>query len=256
MTEKSTNPFSLEGQLGLITGGGTGIGFGIAQAYVAQGARVVITGRREELLVEAVAQLGPMADYRVHDVTQYDTTESLIESIEAQYGSLTSLVNNAGNQIRRAAEDFMEEEMQQVLDVHLVGAFSMSRHAARRMMERGYGNILYIASMASLFGIPYVSAYAAAKTAHLGLVRTLATEWSGRGVRINAIAPGWIVTEMSRTAFEKNPERKAKVLGRTPMQQLGEPEDIGWTAAFLASPAAKFITGTCIPVDGGASIGF
>mgnify|MGYP003962021327 CR=1 FL=1 len=84
MTEKSTNPFSLEGQLGLITGGGTGIGFGIAQAYVAQGARVVITGRREELLVEAVAQLGPMADYRVHDVTQYDTTESLIESIEAQ----------------------------------------------------------------------------------------------------------------------------------------------------------------------------
>ena len=146
--------------------------------------------------------------------------------------------------------------MQQVLDVHLVGAFSMSRHAARRMMERGNGNILYIASMASLFGIPYVSAYAAAKTAHLGLVRTLATEWSGRGVRINAIAPGWIVTEMSRTAFENNPERKAKVLGRTPMQQLGGPEDIGWTAAFIASPAAKFITGTCIPVDGGASIGF
>ena len=123
MTEKSTNPFSLEGQLGLITGGGTGIGFGIAQAYVAQGARVVITGRREELLIEAVTQLGPMADYRVHDVTQYDTTESLIESIEAQYGPLTSLVNNAGNQIRRAAEDFAEEEMQQVLDVHLVGAF-------------------------------------------------------------------------------------------------------------------------------------
>ena len=256
MAQPSTNPCSLQGQLGLITGGGTGIGFGIAQAYVAQGARVVITGRREELLVEATTQLGPMADYRVHDVTQYDTTESLIESIEAQYGPLTSLVNNAGNQIRLAAEDFAEEEMQQVLDVHLVGAFSMSRHAARRMMERGNGNILYIASMASLFGIPYVSAYAAAKTAHLGLVRTLSTEWSGRGVRINAIAPGWIVTEMSRTAFENNPERKAKVLGRTPMQQLGGPEDIGWTAAFIASPAAKFITGTCIPVDGGASIGF
>ena len=256
MADQSRNPFSLAGQLGLITGGGTGIGLGIAQAYIGQGAKVVITGRREELLAEAVAQLGPMADYRVHDVTQHDTNEALIDSIETQHGALTSLVNNAGNQIRRKAEDFSEEEMQQVLDVHLVGAFSMSRHAARRMMERGQGNILYIASMASLFGIPFVAAYAAAKTAHLGLVRTLATEWSGRGVRINAIAPGWIVTEMSRTAFENNPERKAKVLGRTPMQQLGDPEDIGWTAAFLASPAAKFITGTCIPVDGGASIGF
>ena len=256
MTEHSADPFSLTGQLGLITGGGTGLGLGIARAFVAQGARVVITGRREKLLADAVAQLGPLADYRVHDVTQYDTSEQLIESIEEQHGRLTDLVNNAGNQINRKAEDLTEEELEQVLDVHLIGAFSLSRHAARRMMERGRGSILFIASMASLFGIPNVSAYAAAKTAQLGLVRTLATEWSGRGVRINAIAPGWILTAMSRTAFENNPDRKAKVLGRTPMQQLGDPEDIGWTAAFLASPAAKFITGTCIPVDGGASIGF
>ncbi len=256
MTDNSRDPFSLAGQLGLITGGGTGIGLGIARAFVAQGARVVITGRREELLGKAVAQLGPLADYRVHDVTQYDTSEQLIESIEEQHGPLTDLVNNAGNQINRKAEDLTEEELQQVLDVHLVGAFSLSRHAARRMMERGRGSILYIASMASLFGIPNVSAYAAAKTAQLGLVRTLATEWSGRGVRINAIAPGWILTELSRTAFKNNPDRKAKVLGRTPMRRLGDPEDIGWTAAFLASPAAKYITGTCLPVDGGASIGF
>ena len=248
--------FSLAGQIGLITGGGTGLGLGIAQAFVAQGARVVITGRREELLVAAVAQLGQQADYRVHDVTQYDTSEQLIESIEKQHGPLTDLVNNAGNQIHRKAEDLTEEELQQVLDVHLVGAFSLSRHAARRMMERGRGSILYIASMASLFGIPNVSAYAAAKTAQLGLVRTQATEWSGRGVRINAIAPGWILTDMSRRAFERNADRKAKVLGRTPMGRLGDPEDIGWTAAFLASPAAKYITGTCIPVDGGTSIGF
>ena len=256
MTKNSADPFSLTGQLGLITGGGTGLGLGIARAFVAQGARVVITGRREKLLADAVAQLGPLADYRVHDVTQYDTSEQLIESIEEQHGRLTDLVNNAGNQINRKAEDLTEEELEQVLDVHLIGAFSLSRHAARRMMERGRGSILFIASMASLFGIPNISAYAAAKTAQLGLVRTLATEWSGRGVRINAIAPGWILTAMSRTAFENNPDRKAKVLGRTPMQQLGDPEDIGWTAAFLASPAAKFITGTCIPVDGGASIGF
>ncbi len=256
MTENNNDPFSLAGHVGLITGGGTGLGLGIARAFVAQGSRVVITGRREERLSAAVSQLGPQADYRVHDVTQYDTSKQLIESIEKQYGPLTDLVNNAGNQIHGQAEDLTEEELQQVLDVHLIGAFSLSRHAARRMMERGRGSILYIASMASLFGIPRVSAYAAAKTAQLGLVRTLATEWSGRGVRINAIAPGWILTEMSRTAFENNPDRKAKVLGRTPMQRLGDLEDIGWTAAFLASPAAKYITGTCIPVDGGASIGF
>ena len=146
--------------------------------------------------------------------------------------------------------------MTQILDVHVLGAFSLSRHAARRMMERGQGSIIYIASMASLFGIPNVVAYAAAKTAHLGLVRTLANEWSGRGGRVNAIAPGWILTDMSRTALEKNPRRKEKVLGRTPMGTLGTPEDIGWAAASLASSASRFITGTCVPVDGGASIGF
>ena len=256
MSQNQAHSFSLEGQLGLITGGGTGLGLGIAHAFVAQGARVVLTGRREEVLQQATADLGAAASYRVHDITEHAAAAALIASIEQEHGPLTALVNNAGNQIHSPAEDFSEEDLQQILDVHVVGAFSLSRHAARRMMERGQGSITFIASMASLFGIPNVSAYSAAKTAHLGLVRTLSTEWAHRGVRINAIAPGWILTEMSRNAFEKNPDRKTKVLGRTPMQQLGAPADIGWTAAYLASPAAQFITGGCIPVDGGASIGF
>ena len=166
------------------------------------------------------------------------------------------MISSRFNGVVQSAEDVTEDEMTQILDVHVLGAFSLSRHAARRMMRRGQGSIIYIASMASLFGIPNVVAYAAAKTAHLGLVRTLANEWLGRGVRVNAIAPGWILTDMSRTAFEKNPRRKEKVLGRTPMGTLGTPEDIGWAAAFLASSASRFITGTCVPVDGGASIGF
>ena len=256
MSQNQAHSFSLEGQLGLITGGGTGLGLGIAHAFVAQGARVVITGRREEVLQRATADLGAAASYRVHDVTDHAAAAPLIASIEEEHGPLTTLVNNAGNQIHSPAEDFSEEDLQQILDVHVVGAFSLSRHAARRMMERSLGSITFIASMASLFGIPNVSAYSAAKTAHLGLIRTLSAEWAHRGVRINAIAPGWILTEMSRNAFEKNPARKTKVLGRTPLQQLGEPADIGWTAAYLASPAAQFITGVCIPVDGGASIGF
>ena len=110
--------------------------------------------------------------------------------------------------------------------------------------------------MASLFGIPLVVAYASAKSAMLGMVRTLSTELSPHGIRVNAIAPGWIETEMSRKAFEGDPVRKNKILSRTPMQRLGEPADVGWAGVYLASPAAKFVTGAVVPIDGGASMGF
>ncbi len=113
-----------------------------------------------------------------------------------------------------------------------------------------------MASMASLIGIPYIAAYAAAKSAHLGMVRTMAVEWSPKGVRVNAIAPGWIMTDMTKETVLKDAERTEKILSRTPLNEFGEPEDIGWAAAFLASPAARFITGVCLPVDGGVSIGF
>ena len=254
--ELTPDAFSLKGQVALITGGGTGIGLGIAQAFIAQGARVVLSGRRESVLKEAVDQLGPQATYRVHDVTDAAQAEPLLDAIEDQFGPLTALVNNAGNQVRKAAEDLTEADMKEVWEVHVQGAFTLSRHAGQRMLDKQGGSILFIASMASLMGIPYVLPYATAKSAHLGLIRTLAVEWSARGVRVNGIAPGWIETEMSRQAFEKVPDRKAKVLGRTPMNSLGQPQDIGWAAAYLASPAAKFVTGVCLPIDGGASIGF
>ena len=137
----------------------------------------------------------------------------------------------------------------------LIGAFSLTRVVANTMLDKGGGSILFTASMASLFGIPYVASYSAAKTAHLGLVRTLTAEWASRGVRVNAIAPGWIMTDLSRRSLDTDPKRVERILERTPMKCFGEAEDIGWTAAFLASPAAKFITGACLPVDGGASIG-
>jgi len=251
------DPFKLEDQVAVITGGGTGIGLGVAQCFVSQGAQVVITGRRKEVLESAAAGLGELASYQVHDVTETDTVGALFDHAEERHGPVTCLVNNAGNQVRKPAEEITDEEFNAVWHVHVSGAFALSQEAARRMMAReGGGSIIFMASMASLFGIPYVLPYAAAKTAHLGLVRTLAAEWSGRGVRVNAIAPGWIETEMSRSAFKEVPDRLAKVMGRTPMNTLGKPDDIGWAAVFLASSAAKFITGTCIPVDGGAAIGF
>jgi gluconate 5-dehydrogenase len=251
------DPFKLEDQVAVITGGGTGIGLGVAQCFVSQGAQVVITGRREEVLESAAASLGERASYMVHDVTETDTAASLFDLAEERHGPVTCLVNNAGNQVRKPAEEVTDQEFSAVWNVHVLGAFALSQEAARRMMAReGGGSIIFMASMTSLFGIPYVVPYATAKTAHLGMVRTLAAEWSGRGVRVNAIAPGWIETEMSRSAFEEVPDRLVKVMGRTPMNALGKPDDIGWAAVFLASSAAKFITGTCIPVDGGAAIGF
>ena len=251
------DPFKLEDQVAVITGGGTGIGLGVAQCFVSQGAQGVITGRRKEVLESAAAGLGERASYQVHDVTETDTAGTLFDHAEERHGPVTCLVNNAGNQVRKPSEEITDEEFNAVWHVHVSGAFALSQEAARRMMAReGGGSIIFMASMASLFGIPYVLPYAAAKTAHLGLVRTLAAEWSGRGVRVNAIAPGWIETEMSRGAFKEVPDRLAKVMGRTPMNTLGKPDDIGWAAVFLASSAAKFITGTCIPVDGGAAIGF
>lgn len=248
--------FSLQNQCAVITGGGTGIGLAIATAMTASGARVVLLGRREDALQQAVAELGTNASYAVHDVTQFDAAPDLAKRLEADHGPITCLVNNAGIHLKKPALETSEAEFQQVLNTHLVGAHAMTRAFVPAMSRRGSGSVLYIASMASLFGIPKVIAYTAAKTAMVGVVKGLAAELSPEGVRINAIAPGWIETAMSRQALENDPVRKAKVLGRTPMGTLGQPADIGWAAVFLASPAAAFITGTTLPVDGGASIGF
>jgi NAD(P)-dependent dehydrogenase (short-subunit alcohol dehydrogenase family) len=252
----SKNPFSLEGEIALITGGASGIGLAIARAFVAQGARVVIVGRRPEVLQEACAKLGTSASSRVHDVTRYDEAPALLKDIAAREGPVSILVNNAGIHLKKPAEAVTVDEFSKVLEVHLLGAHALSRAAFPAMKEGGHGSILYIASMASLIGLPQTLAYTAAKSGMVGVVRTLACEWSAHGIRVNAIAPGWIETDMMRKAVDSDPERKAKILGRTPMNTFGQTEDIGWTASFLCSPAAKFITGACLPVDGGASIGF
>jgi NAD(P)-dependent dehydrogenase (short-subunit alcohol dehydrogenase family) len=252
----SEQPFDLSGEIALITGGGTGIGLGIAKCLHQLGAQVVLAGRRETVLRDAVAELGAGAGFRVHDVSDFDRAPGLVESITAEYGGLSILVNNAGIHLKKRAEEVTEAEFLQVLDVHLIGAHALSRAAALGMFDRNHGSIIFIASMASLFGIPHVLPYAAAKTAHLGMVRSLSTEWSPRGVRVNAIAPGWIHSEMTDLVMEADPERKWKILDRTPMRMFGEPEDIGWAAAYLCSPAARFVTGVCLPIDGGVSMGF
>ena len=248
--------FSLRGEHVLITGGGTGIGLAIAEAMHSAGARVVLIGRREAELKAAVAGLGERASYFVHDITHFDQAPALAARIAATNGPVTCLVNNAGNHFKKPAVDTAPADFQRIFDTHILGAHALSQALVPGMIERRHGCVIFMASMASLFGIPQVVAYSAAKSAMIGMIRTMATELSAHGVRVNAIAPGWIDTAMSRKAFDNDPARRAKIISRTPMARLGETSDVGWAAVYLASPAARFVTGSILPVDGGVSMGF
>ena len=248
--------FSLQGELAVVTGGGTGIGQAIAQAMHAAGARVVLVGRREAELAAAVKTMGEGAAYAVHDITATAETGALVQRIVKEHGPITCLVNNAGRHLKKPAVETTPQEFLDVLNTHILGAHELTRLVIPGMVERKHGCVLFTASMASLFGIPLVVAYASAKSAMLGMVRTLSTELSPHGIRVNAIAPGWIDTDMSRKAFAGDPARKNKIISRTPMAKLGDVSDVGWAAVYLASPAAKFVTGAVLPVDGGVSMGF
>jgi gluconate 5-dehydrogenase len=253
---KSTLPFDLTGQTALITGGGTGLGLGMARCFVASGARVVLVGRRREELDKARAALGKNAFALDGDVTKLETAPAVIEQAEKLAGPVTILVNNAGVHLKKPTVETSDAEFAKVVETHVFGAFALTREVGHRMIARKSGSILFTASMASLMGLPLVVAYSAAKSAYVGIVRSLAAEWGPHGVRVNAIAPGWIASEMLDKALSGDTARKAKILGRTPMNRFGEPDDIGWAAVYLCSPAAKFVTGVVLPVDGGAAIGF
>ena len=248
--------FRLAGETALITGGGTGLGFAIAREFGRAGAKVVLAGRRESVLREACGALGGGAAYLVHDVRDSEAAAGFAGRVQEKHGPVTIVVNNAGVHLKKPTIQTTEQEFADVLQTHVLGAFSMVRHFAGPMLERGHGSILFMASMTSLIGMPLVPAYSAAKSAYLGMVRSLATEFGAGGVRVNAIAPGWIETPMLEQALSQDPERRRRILVRTPMGHFGEPRDVALAALYLCSPAAKFISGVLLPVDGGASIAF
>lgn len=258
MQDKSgLKQFSLEGEIALITGGGSGLGLGIARCFVKAGAKVVIVGRRADVLARAAAELGQPASFVAQDITEVDQAAHLIQKAETAAGKpLSILVNNAGVHLKKWAVDTSPAEFAEVMRTHVGAAHALSHAVLPGMLERGHGNILFTASMTSFMGIPQVVAYTAAKSALVGLVRALTAEVASQGVRVNAIAPGWIHSPMLEKAMTADPERKAKVLSRTPMGRFGEPDDIGMAAVYLCSPAAKFVSGVVLPVDGGAAIGF
>lgn len=250
------NPFSLINKLALITGGGTGIGLGIAKAIVEAGGRVVITGRRESVLQEAVSQLGKKAHYRINDITERKGIPALVKDIEENIGAIDILVNNAGIHHKAWAQDTTDTDFERIIQTNLISVFALTRECAKNMLARKSGSILMISSMAGLFGIDRVVAYSVSKTALTGLVNSLVTEYSKSNVRVNAIAPGWIESNMFLNAINKDEARKQQITNRIAMDHFGQPEDIGNAAVFLSSAAAKYITGVILPVDGGATVNF
>jgi gluconate 5-dehydrogenase len=240
MKNELNNAFSLEGETALITGGGTGLGLGIATCLANAGAKVVLVGRREAELSAAASGIGPSASYVAHDITQLDKAAELITAAEKVAGApISILVNNAGIHIKKPAVDTTPEEFQSLLTTHVCAAHALTRAALPSMIQRKHGSILFTAS-----------------SAYVGMTRALAAEVSIEGVRVNAIAPGWIESPMLRKALAGDEKRSNKILSRTPMARFGDPEDIGWAAVYLCSPAAKFVTGVILPIDGGASMGF
>ncbi len=250
------NPFSLEGEIAIITGGGTGLGLGMARCMLAAGARVALVGRRKEPLEEAAHDFGENARAFVHDITDYGGVDRLVESVTSEIGAPSIVVNNAGIHLKKPAIETGDDEFARVIDTHVRGAFALARAAAPEMIERRHGSILFISSMTAFMGMPLVVAYSAAKSAVTGMVYTLSEELSPQGVRVNAIAPGWIDSPMLRKAIDADPERKRRIVSRIQMDGFGHPDDVGNAAVYLCSPAAKYVTGVILPVDGGGVAGF
>ena len=202
------------------------------------------------------SKLGANCHTYVNDVTKKDKHISLLEDIESNIGAIDILVNNAGRHCKKPSIETTDEEFQSVIDTNLNSLFALTRATLKKMIPNKKGSIINISSMSAIFGLTEVVAYSSSKTALLGLTRTLASEYSKHGIRINALAPGFIESKMFMDIMKKDPARQAKILDRTPARRFGTPEDIGKAAAFLASDASEFVTGICLPVDGGNSIGF
>jgi NAD(P)-dependent dehydrogenase (short-subunit alcohol dehydrogenase family) len=243
-------------KVAIITGGATGLGKAIAKSFIQAGIYTIIAGRSKEKLEATVQELGDNCVYEIFDVTDFIAIPGFVNRVEKKYGTPDILVNNAGIHLKKPALEVTDEEFNRVIQTNQNAVFSLSRVVAAKMIEKKRGAILNISSMAAQYGIPKVVAYSAAKTAVEGMTRALAVEWSPKGIRVNAIAPGFIYSDMTAKALDSDPERKQKVFSRTPMGRMGQPEEVGSAALFLVSDAASYITGVVLPVDGGNSIGF
>lgn len=237
----------------VVTGGANGLCHDIARAYYEAGASLCIMDIAPNL-EEAAQSLEK--DRRVMycrcDLSDMDHIAESYESVKQMLGGhIDVLFNGAGIQYRAKAEVFPLDRWKRIMDVNINAIFALSQLAGRDMLSRGYGRIINMASMTSFFGSEMIPAYTASKGAVAQLTKALSNEWAGRGVHVNAIAPGYMVTKLTADMKEKNPEQYREITSRIPMKRWGTGQDLCGLAVFLASEAADYITGAVIPVDGG-----
>ena len=248
-----THPFDLSGRVAVVTGASRGIGSGIAAALARAGADIVGTARTVEALEKTASvvrgagrEFTPLAA----DLATEGGADRLLKALDAHGRDIDILVNNAGLANRNPAEQHTDQQWDEVIAVNLSVPFALARGVGAGMLARGRGKIIFIASMNSYQGGRNVVSYTASKSGVTGIVHALANEWAGRGVNVNAIAPGYIETELT-SGTHGDPERRQAFVDRIPAGRWGTPADLGGAAVFLASDASDYVGGAVLPVDGG-----
>jgi NAD(P)-dependent dehydrogenase (short-subunit alcohol dehydrogenase family) len=251
--------FSVAGQVVLVTGGSRGIGHAIARGFAERGAQVVICGRQADTLQAAADKLaadsGGQVTPIVCDVAKGDDIRRLVAQTLERFERIDTLVNVAGVNRRKPAEQITEEDYDFVVDINLRGAFLIAQAVGKHQLDRGSGSQIHISSLNNDRPLKNVSPYAISKAGLGQMVRDLALEWGGRGVRVNAISPGFILTDLTRKLWS-DPKMQAWNDANCPQRRLGNPDDMIGAAIFLSSPAAAFVTGQNLYVDGGFTAGW
>ena len=242
--------------IALVTGANAGLGFATAKKFCDNGIITYVNGRNKEKTLQACEELGSNAKPFILDLNNLDEIPEAVAKLAEEAGKIDILVNNAGINMKKEFLEVTNDEFQNILHTNVLALFAVSREVAKVMKKNNSGSIINISSMAAQYGIPKVIAYSASKTAIDGMTRAMAVDLAQFGIRVNAVAPGFIKTNMSSKALDNDPERKNKVLSRTPMGRLGEPSDVADAVFYFATSESKFTTGTVLPVDGGNSIGF
>jgi 2-deoxy-D-gluconate 3-dehydrogenase len=251
------NHFDLKGRVAIVTGGNGGIGLGMAKGMAEAGAAIVVAARKAEKAEAALAELeqtGAKAAFVAVDVVDEGSCRAMVTDTVERFGRLDILVNNAGMAIRKRPEAYTAAEWHAVMETNLTGAFFCAQAAYPEMKRGGRGKIINIGSMMSIFGAAFAPAYAASKGGIVQLTKALATAWAQDNIQVNSVLPGWIDTDLTRTARQQIEGLHERVLARTPAARWGNPADFAGIAVFLASSASDFVTGTAIPVDGGYSV--
>lgn len=249
------NMFDLTGKTAIVTGGATGLGRAMAEGLHKAGAQLVLIARNEQRLEQAAKEMGregAPVSWVSGDLSRLENVPAIYQkALDQLGGKLDILVNNAGIQHRCKAVDFPLEKWNAIVDTNLSAVFALAQQAGRTMLAQGHGRIINIASMTSYFGSELIPAYAASKGGVMQLTKALANEWTQGGVNVNAIAPGYMVTELTGDMEQKNPAQYREVTRRIPAHRWGRPEDLQGVVVFLASEASAYLSGTIIPVDGG-----